>query len=69
MLQVDALSKILTETFAIEIQNWFDKKRIDFGVFLLECASFRLLHIGMDWNLQEVLNCVSFLMTSSLFDD
>ena len=39
-----------------------------FWGFLLENGFFRWLHICMDWNLQELLNCFSFLMTSNFFD-
>ena len=43
--------------------------RIDwFWGFLLENGFFRWLHICMDWNLQDMLNCYSFLTTSSFFD-
>ena len=36
--------------------------------FLLQNGFFRWLHICMDWNLQELLNRYSFLMTSNYFD-
>ena len=35
--------------------------------FLLGNGFFRWLHICMDWNLQELLNCYSFLTTSKIF--
>ena len=40
-----------------------------FWGFLLEYTSFRRCRICMDWNLQEVLICVSILMTWCLFDN
>ena len=47
--------------------NWIPKviwPRMDwFWGFLLENGFFRWLHICMEWNLQEMLNCFSF------FDD
>ena len=47
--------------------NWIPKVnwlRMDwFWSFLLENGFFRWLHICMDWNLQELLNCYSFLTT------
>ena len=36
--------------------------------FLFKNAFVRWLHICMDWNLQELLNCYSFLTTSNIFD-
>ena len=36
--------------------------------FLLENGFFRWFHICMDWNLQELLYCYSFLTTWSFFD-
>ena len=36
--------------------------------FLLENGFFRWLHICVEWNLQEMLNCYSFLATSKFFD-
>ena len=36
--------------------------------FLLENGFFRWLHICVEWNLQEMLNCYSFLTTSNFFD-
>ena len=36
--------------------------------FLLGNGFFRRLFICMDWNLQESLNCCSFLRTSNFFD-
>ena len=35
----------------------------NFGIFQLECASFRRRHICMDANLQELLKCVSLMAT------
>ena len=52
--------------------NWIPKviwPRMDwFWGFLLENGFFRWLHICMDWNLQELLNCYSFLTTWNFFD-
>ena len=52
--------------------NWIPKviwPRMDwFCGFLLKNGFFRWLHICMEWNLQEMLNCYSFLTTSSFFD-
>ena len=39
-----------------------------FWGFLLENGLFRSLHICVEWNLQEMLNCYSFLTTSNFFD-
>ena len=39
-----------------------------FWGFLLENGFFRWLHICVEWNLQEILNCYSFLTTSNFFD-
>ena len=36
--------------------------------FFLEIGVFRWLHIWVDWNLQESLNCCSFLTTWIFFD-
>ena len=36
--------------------------------FLLENGFFRRPHICMEWNLQELLNCCSFLTTPNFFD-
>ena len=58
----------LTETYAIGFQKWFDHEWIFFGFFLLENDFFRWLHICMDWNPQEFLNCCSFLTTSNFLD-
>ena len=48
--------------------NWIPKviwPRMDwFWGFLSENGFFRWLHICIDWNLQELLNCCSFLKTS-----
>ena len=48
--------------------NWIPKaiwaRRDWFYGFLLENGFFRWLNICMDWNLQELLNCSSFLTTS-----
>ena len=52
--------------------NWIPKviwPRMDwFWGFLLENGFFRWLRICMDWNLQELLNCYSFLTTWNFFD-
>ena len=52
--------------------NWIPKviwPRMDwFWVFLLENGFFRWLHICMDWNLQDMLNCYSSLTTAIFFD-
>ena len=52
--------------------NWIPKviwPRMDwFWGFLLENGFFRWLPICMEWNLQERLNCYSFLTTSYFFD-
>ena len=52
--------------------NWIPKviwPRMDwFWGFLLENGFFRWLHICVEWNLQEMLNCYSFLTTSNFFD-
>ena len=52
--------------------NWFPKviwQRMDwFWGFLLENGFFRWLHICVDWNLQELRICFSFLTTWSFFD-
>ena len=56
-----------TETFEILFQNWIKHKWREFGVFLLDCASFRRCHNCMDRNQQEMLALVSPLRTSSLF--
>ena len=52
--------------------NWIPKviwPRMDWLCgFLLENGFFRCFHICMDWNLQELLNCYSFLTTSVFFD-
>ena len=37
-------------------------------VFLSGNGFFRRLFVCMDWNLQELLNCCSFLRTSNFFD-
>ena len=37
-------------------------------LFLLENGFFRWLNICMNWSLQELLNCYSFLTTSSFFN-
>ena len=61
----------LTEMLAIGFQKWFDHEWIDFVVlcfFLLETGFLRWLHICMDWSLQELLNCYSFLSTSIFFE-
>ena len=39
-----------------------------FWGFLLENGFLRWLHICMDWNLQELLNCYSFLTTWNFVD-
>ena len=36
--------------------------------FLLKNGFFRWLHICVEWDLQEMLNCYSFLTTSNFFD-
>ena len=36
-----------TETFANGFQNWFDHDWIEFGVFLLDCASF--VNLSSPW--------------------
>ena len=52
--------------------NWIPKviwPRMEwFWGFLLESDFFGWLHICMNWNLQELLNCCSFLTTSNFFD-
>ena len=52
--------------------NWIPKviwPRMDWLCgFLLENGFFCWLNICMDWNLQELLNCYSFLTTSIFFD-
>ena len=52
--------------------NWIPKviwPRMDwFWGFLLGIGFSRRLHICMDWNLQEMLNCFSILTTSVFFD-
>ena len=52
--------------------NWIPKviwPRMDwFCGFLLKNGFFRWLHICMEWNLQEMLNCYSFLTTTIFFD-
>ena len=52
--------------------NWIPKviwPQMDwFWGFLLENGFFRWLHICIEWNLQEMLNCYSFLTTSIFFD-
>ena len=52
--------------------NWIPKAiwpRMDwFWSFLLENGFFRWLNICVDWNLQELLNCCSFMTTWSFFD-
>ena len=51
--------------------NWIPKAiwpRMDwFWGFLLKNGFFCWLNICMDWNLQEMLNCFSFLTTSIFF--
>ena len=58
--------------FDINVCNWIPKviwPRMDwFWGFLLENGFFRRLHICMDWNLQELLNCYSCLTTWNFFD-
>ena len=52
--------------------NWIPKviwPRMDwFWGFLLKNGFFHWLHICVEWNLQEMLNCYSFLTTSNFFD-
>ena len=52
--------------------NWIPKviwQRMDwFWVFLLENGFFLWLQICTDWNLQEILNCFSILLTSLFYD-
>ena len=52
--------------------NWIPKviwPRMDwFWGFLLENGFFRWLHICVEWNLQEIFFCYSFLTTSNFFD-
>ena len=57
----------LTETCAIGFQKWFDHEWIEFGFFVGKWL-LRWLHLCMDWNLQEILNCYSILTTSIFFD-
>ena len=57
----------LTETFAIGFQKWFGHEWIDFAVFL-EKDFFRWTTICIDWNLQELLTCCSFLTKWIFFD-
>ena len=58
----------LTERFANGFQNRFDNDWVIYGVFLSDYASFRRHHIFLDWNLQEFINCSSFLTTSEFID-
>ena len=52
--------------------NWIRKviwpRKDWFWGFLLGNGFFPRLHIFMDWNLQELLNCCSFLTTSFFFN-
>ena len=54
------------------VGNWIPKviwPRMDwFRGVLLQNGFCRRLHICMDWNLQELHNCCSFLTTSNFFD-
>ena len=63
---LDWISLVLR--FDGNVCNWIPKMiwpRMElFWDFLLENGFFRWLHICMDWNLQELLNCYSFLTTS-----
>ena len=54
------------ETSAFGFRNWFDHEGNDFGDFLLESASFCRLHICMDWNLHELIDCDWLFTTSDL---
>ena len=67
-----AVSHVLDWSFLVlhfdgNVCKWIPKviwPRMDwFWVFLLENGFFRRLPICMDWNLQELLNCYSFLTT------
>ena len=63
---------ILLLHFDGNVCNWFPKviwPRMDwFWGVLLGNRFSRRLHICMDWNLQEMLNCYSILTTSIFFD-
>ena len=56
-----------------DVSNWIPKviwPRMDwFWGFLLENGFFRWLHICLNWNLLELINCYSFLTTWIFFDD
>ena len=58
--------------FDWNVCNWIPKviwPRMDwFWGFLLGNGFFHRFHICMDWNLQELLSCCSFLTTRNSFD-
>ena len=58
--------------FDVNMCNWIPKviwPWMDwFWGFLLESGFFCWLHICIDWNLHEMLNCYSILTTSFFFD-
>ena len=72
-----AVFRVLDWSFLVlhfdgNVCNWIPKviwSRMDWFWGLLLGTGFSLrLHICMDWNLQELLNCCSFLTTLILFD-
>ena len=71
-----AVFRVLDWSFLLHFDgnvcNWIPKvmwPRMDwFWGFPLENGLFRWLHICMDWDLQEMLNCCSILTTSIFFD-
>ena len=67
-----SLEETILFHFDGNVCNWIPKviwPRMDgFWGFLLENGFFRWLHICMEGNLQELLNCCSFLTTSIFFD-
>ena len=72
-----AVFRVLDWSFLVlpfdgNVCNWIPKvtwpRKVWFLSFLLGNGFFRRLHICVEWNLQELLNCCSFLTTSNFFD-
>ena len=57
-----------TETFTIVIRNLVEHKWVDFGIFRWNMPHFVVIQKFLDWNLQELLNYVSVLITTNFFN-